>query len=77
MNYQLSVLDVAGAGLPMAGGDTAGVLARSMPFRAQVWQLGDVKLVALTGEPVVDYRCVQEQLGWRAHGSAATTTSPL
>ena len=68
VNYQLSVLDGKPApGFPWLAGDTAGVLARSTPFRAQVWQLGDVKLVALTGEPVVDYSLrLKEQLGWES-----------
>ena len=43
-----------------------GRLATGVPFRAHVWRFGGMlRLVALTGEPVVDYALrFKSELGW-------------
>jgi hypothetical protein len=72
VQYQLDLLDDVAPDprrAPRLGSDVGGQLTTATPFRVHVWRLGDgpeaLRLVALTGEPVVDYslRCKAE-LGW-------------
>ena len=68
LRYQLDLLEPDPMRSPRLFTDTVGgQLATAVPYRAHVWCLGqELRFVALTGEPVVDYALrFKSELGWQ------------